>query len=195
MDAGRTTSAWPSPRHVARVGIVARFKPVHLGHAAVLRALVRCADTVVVGIGSANRYDMRNPFTAEESEQMIRSALSDVRTLRFLHVPDLGDGPRWRRMVKDLMGPMDLFATANAYVRDLMAEWYTVVHPATLVPPGERLRLDGSMVRRAMARGDNWRELVPVEVAGVLDRRGITARFRREFGLETLAQDAPRPVD
>jgi hypothetical protein len=51
------------------------------------------------------------------------------------------------------------------------------------------------MVRKAMARGEGWREMVPAAVAEILDHQGLVARFRREHGLATLALDAPEPVD
>jgi nicotinamide-nucleotide adenylyltransferase len=179
------------PDRVARIGMVARWKPVHLGHAAVLDALRARADDVAVGIGSANRYDVRNPFTAGESADMIRTLLAPGDAVRLIEVPDLGHGPRWRAMVAALLGPLDLFVTANAYVRDLMAATYPVVHPVWLLPPDRRIALDGTTVRRAMARGDAWRELVPGPVARLIDERGLADRFRREFGAETLAQEAP----
>jgi nicotinamide-nucleotide adenylyltransferase len=47
------------------------------------------------------------------------------------------------------------------------------------------------MVRRAMARGEDWRTLVPTAVARWLDERRLVERFRREFGLATLALEAP----
>ncbi len=53
------------------VGIIARFKPVHKGHAAILEALCERADLVYIGLGSPNKYDVRNPFSAKESEEMI----------------------------------------------------------------------------------------------------------------------------
>jgi nicotinamide-nucleotide adenylyltransferase len=43
--------------------MVARWKPVHRGHAVVLRALSDRAEQALIGIGSSNRYDSRNPFT------------------------------------------------------------------------------------------------------------------------------------
>lgn len=178
-------------RRLGRLGMVARWKPVHLGHAAVLDALVEHADEVLIGIGSSNRYDLRNPFTAEESEAMIRLVLGDHPGYRVLPVPDLGHGPRWRALVADLFGPLDLFVTANEYVRDLMREIYRVVHPVTLVPPERRIRLDATAVRRAMAQGEGWRSLVPAPVAEYLETQGLDRRFRREFGLATLALDVP----
>jgi nicotinamide-nucleotide adenylyltransferase len=171
--------------------MVARWKPVHLGHAAVLEALVEHADEVLIGIGSSNRYDVRNPFTAEESEAMIRRVLGDHPGYAVLPVPDLGHGPRWRAMVTELFGPLDLFVTANDYVRDLMCEVYRVVHPVALVAPERRVPLDATAVRRAMARGEGWKEMVPPEVAAWIEGEGLDRRFRREFGLATLALDAP----
>jgi nicotinamide-nucleotide adenylyltransferase len=176
---------------IARLGMVARWKPVHLGHAAVLEALVEHADEVLIGIGSSNRYDVRNPFTAEESEAMIRRVLGARGGYTVLPVPDLGHGPRWRAMVTELFGPLDLFVTANDYVRDLMREVYRVVHPVELVAPERRVPLDATAVRRAMAQGEAWREMVPPEVATWIEGEGLDRRFRREFGLATLALDAP----
>lgn len=171
--------------------MIARWKPVHLGHAAVLEALAEHADEVLVGIGSSNRYDVRNPFTPGESEAMIRLVLGGGGGYTVVHVPDLGHGPRWRAMVTGLLGPLDLFVTANEYVRDLMREVYRVVHPVQLLAPERRVRLDATTVRRAMARGEAWKEMVPPAVAAFIEAEGLDRRFRREFGLATLALDAP----
>jgi nicotinamide-nucleotide adenylyltransferase len=175
--------------------MIARWKPVHLGHAAVLEALVARAEQVQIGIGSSNRYDVQNPFTAAESAAMIRRVLGDRAGYSIVEVPDLGHGPRWRAMVSELLGPLDLFVTANSYVRDLMREVYPVVHPVSLIPPERRIAVDGTGVRKAMARGEGWREMVPPDVATYLEEEGIVQRFRREWGLATLALDAPQPID
>jgi hypothetical protein len=46
------------------------------------------------------------------------------------------------------------------------------------------------MVRRAIAQGGGWRELVPGEVAEYIIAKQLDERFRREFGLQALAMDA-----
>ena len=167
--------------------MVARWKPVHLGQAPVLRALCRVADEALIGIGSSNRYNLRNPFTEVETEEMIRNVLTTEENYRIISVPDLDDGPRWRVMVKDLFGPLDLFVTDNPYVAGLLTEFYEVTRPVTLVPEEERVAIDGTMVRREMALGDGWRELVPEPIEKYLTSNGLDDRFRREFGLQTLA--------
>ncbi len=176
-----------STTHFERVGMVARWRPVHAGHLPVLQALCQCATHALIGIGSSNRYNFRNPFTLDETTDMLRLALAGYENYTLIPVPDLDDGPRWRLMLLDLFGPLDCFVTANPYVASLMAADYTVVRPVTLVPEDERIAVDGSMVRAEMARGDGWKAWVPPEIADYITARQLDERFRREFGLQTLA--------
>ena len=175
----------------ARIGMIARWKPVHLGHAAVLRALASRADEVLIGIGSSNRVNVRNPFSAGETRAMLALALEEAAHVTVVDVPDLDDGPRWRAMVVEVFGDLDAFVTANPYVARLLAGDYPILRPVDLVPLDERVPVDGTGVRREMARGEGWRDLVPPEVARYIVEHGLDQRFRNEFGLETLALDAP----
>ncbi|MGE5072216.1 MAG: hypothetical protein ACM3MF_02225, partial [Anaerolineae bacterium] len=143
-----------------------------------------------IGIGSANRYDLRNPFTLEETTDMLRLALDGFSNYELIPVPDLDDGPRWRAMVIETFGPLDLFVTDNPYVFSLLRNDYRVERPVSLVPLDERVALDGTTVRQAMARGDGWKSMVPDAVREYIAGRGLDARFRAEFGLRTLAQVA-----
>jgi nicotinamide mononucleotide adenylyltransferase len=234
----------------ARLGMIARWRPVHRGHLAVLRALCDAAAEALIGIGSANRYNLRNPFTLEETTDMLRLALAgrggseaagretrsvsplaplgrggseaagretrsvsplaplgrggseaagrETRSVsplaphrrenyRLIPVPDLDDGPRWRVMVREMFGPLDAFVTDNPYVASLLREDYRLLRPVELIAETDRVAIDGTMVRAAMARGGEWQRLVPPEVAAYMTARGLDERFRREFGLQTLA--------
>ncbi len=177
---------------LARIGMIARWRPVHNGHLPVLRALCGQAGHAWIGIGSSNRYDLRNPFTLGETADMLRLALADFSNYTLIPIPDLDDGPRWRAMVLDLLGPLDLFLTDNPYVFSLLKEDYRVERPVSLVPLHERIPLDGTTVRLAMARGQDWGSMVPPPIAEYITSRGLDARFRREFGLQALAQTVER---
>ncbi|MEJ2211787.1 MAG: hypothetical protein P8129_22510 [Anaerolineae bacterium] len=180
----------PVDERVQRIGMIARWQPVHLGHAPVLRGLCDRAELALIGIGSANRHNARCPFTLEETGDMIRLVLGGRENYRLLPVPDLDDGPRWRLMVLDLLGALDLFVTDNPYVASLLADDYRLIRPVALVADEDKVPIDGTMVRREMARGEGWRDLVPAEVAAYITAHGLDERFRREFGLQTLALDA-----
>ena len=167
--------------------MVARWRPVHLGHAPVLRGMCDVGRVVLIGIGSSNRFNARSPFTAAEAEAMIRVVLGTRRNVTVVEVPDLDDGPRWREMVLRIFGSLDAFVTDNPYVASLLENDYRVVRPVSLVAPEDRCPIDGTMVRRAMARGDGWQDLVPPAVARFISEGGLDDRFRRDFGLQTLA--------
>ena len=176
-------------RSYHRIGMIARWRPVHLGQVPVLRGLCDHADHALIGIGSANRYNARNPFTVEETADMIRLVLDGRENYTLVSVDDLDDGPRWRAMVAGIFGPLDAFVTANPYVAGLLSDDYAILRPVALVAIEDRVRIDGTMVRRAMAQGDAWTDLVPDDVATYIRDHRLDERFRREFGLETLAME------
>jgi nicotinamide mononucleotide adenylyltransferase len=178
-----------SPRF-AKLGMVARWKPVHLGHTAVLRGLCRAAEQVVIGIGSSNRYNVRNPFTVSETRDMLTLALAAEDNWQVIEVPDLDDGARWRVMVHERLGDLSAFVTENPYVSHLMQAFYPIYRPVYFVPPAERIAIDGTMVRLALARGADWRALVSPAIADYLVENQLDQRFCREFGAETLALQA-----
>ncbi len=177
-----------SSANLNRIGMVARWRPVHLGQTPVLRALCEHTDEALIGIGSSNRYNLRNPFTLEETIDMLNLALAGYDNYQLIPVPDLDDGPRWRKMILELFGPLDLFVTDNPYVASLLNKDYGIIRPVRLVPEEEKIAVSGTMVRRTMAQGDSWQDLVPPEIAAYLIENGLDHRFRKEFGLQTLAQ-------
>jgi len=173
-----------------RIGMVARWRPVHLGHQAVLHNLCDQAEHALIGIGSAYRYNTRNPFTLDETRDMLRLVLQGRDNYSLIPVPDLDDGPRWRLMILEMFGPLDAFVTANPYVASLLKADYRLLKPVALVPAEQRVAIEGAMVRRAMARGEPWEHLVPSDVAAYLQSNHLVERFRQEFGLQTLALDS-----
>lgn len=173
--------------HFKKIGMIARWKPVHIGQAVVLRALCAHADQAYIGIGSSNRYNARNPFTLEETQDMLRLALYGRDNYTLIPVPDLDDGPRWRMLVLDLFGDIDLFVTDNPYVANLLRNDYRILRPVELIPSEEQVRADGTMVRAMMARGEGWQAWVEERCVLYIQEKKLDERFRREFGLETLA--------
>lgn len=68
--------------------IIGRFQPVHRGHEALIDAALWNSDHALVVIGSAQENGTaRNPFTAQEREQWLRTIYGD--RIHVLALPDL----------------------------------------------------------------------------------------------------------
>ncbi|MFH1589814.1 MAG: hypothetical protein ABIB43_04575 [archaeon] len=178
-----------------RLGFIGRFKPLHLGASAVLEGLCKEADEVIIGIGSSNKYNLRNPFTAEETEDMIDAYLSPnhsnysiVRIPDYAHIPKFNNGNVWTEHVLKEFGSLDAFVTGNEYVNKLLEPHYKIIHSAEFVPFEKRTRLRASAVRVEMARNGPWQSMVPEEVKEYLQNNSLIKRFKKEFGLETISK-------
>lgn len=180
---------------LGKVGVIGRFKPFHLGAAVMLEAICEQAEQVVIGIRSSNKYNARNPFTAAESREMVDAVLSPrfsnyevVEVPDFGHIPEYSDGSKWKEYVIEHFGKLDNFISGNGYVKDLLSQDYPIIHPASLIQVEKQVYIRAAMVRMEMAKGGNWKSLVPEQVAAYLESKGLVERFRKEFGLETLGQ-------
>jgi nicotinamide mononucleotide adenylyltransferase len=169
------------------VGMIARWQPVHLGHLVVLQVLCQRAETVKIGVGSANVQNVRSPFNLSEVSEMLDLVLAGYDNCLYIPLPDLNDGPRWREMVVEKFGQLEVFFTANPYVRDLLKEVYTIRHPVEIVPAEKRIPVTGTQVRIAFAKGEPYQHLLPESVAAYLEKNNLIDRFRQQYGLETLA--------
>ena len=138
--------------------------------------------------GGDNRCQVRQTVSSVRAELLDHAVVFNEDRLLSAHAD------RQDRLVVAAFGPLDAFVTANPYVARLLADDYPVLRPVDLVPPAERVPVDGTGVRREMARGEGWRPLVPPEVSDYIQAHGLDRRFRSEFGLETLALDAPPMV-
>jgi len=183
-------------KRLGRVGIIGRFKPLHLGGYVLLKSACNQSDIVTIGIGSSNKYNVRNPFTADESEQMIYEALMPYEfNFTIKQIPDFAhlgeeykDGKRWKEHVVGQFGELDYFLTGNSYVAGLLGDTYNVMHPTKIIPKKLWIKLRASEVRLRMAQGDDkWKKLVPEKVVDYLEKNGIVDRFVKEFGLESIA--------
>lgn len=176
-------------------GVIGRFKPVHKGAALMLETICEKADEVLIGMGSCNKYNARNPFTPEETKEMLELVLSPrftnysvIYIPDFAHIPEYSDGQKWREYVVKQFGKLGCLISGNEYVRELLANDYKIVEPFSLIPPEKQLWLKGSHVRLAIAEGKNWEHLVPDPVAEYIKKNRLQFRLTREFGLAILAE-------
>ncbi|MEK6816851.1 MAG: hypothetical protein AABY09_04515 [Nanoarchaeota archaeon] len=175
------------------LGVIGRFKPLHIGGELMLKAVCGNAERAVIGIGSCNKHNMRNPFTPEETKGMIDAVLapkysnySIVFIPDFAHIPEFSDGQRWRKEIVGRFGTLDAFVSGDDYVSDLLKDDYRIIKPTELIRPEDYVFVRSTMVRVAMAKGEDYSRMVSAQVSEYLERNGLVERFRKEFGLQTL---------
>jgi cytidyltransferase-like protein len=159
-----------------------RFQPFHNEHLDYLRAAWWSCERIIVGItnpdpsqiaeegtSSHRHLPPSNPFTYFQRMLMVREVLADEdippeRTYIVpfpIHFPD-----RWRYYVpREAVHFVRVFSEwEQAKVDRLRRHGYRVV----VLHPGTEKRIEATEVRRRLATGGNWEELVPPGVARVI---------------------------
>ena len=157
---------------------ITRAQPFHLGHLRVIRDILRENDRIIIAIGSAQVSRTRkNPFTAREREEMVSRALkaSRVKNYEIVRIPDLFNDQLWVARVNKVckfdrvysLNPWTVRCFRKAGIRVSRHKLYG--------------RLSGTDIRKRMAEGKPWKNLVPKSVFEYLE--GIDGA-RRLKGLE-----------
>jgi nicotinamide-nucleotide adenylyltransferase len=167
---------------------IGRFQPFHKGHLATIKFALESVTDLAIIIGSAQKsHESRNPFTAGERIMMIRAALSadkDIDMTRIMTIPvqDVDVHSLWTRYVDMLVPKYDVVFANDPFTLLLFKERGT----KTIEPPlHERDKLMATEVRKRMAKGEKWQELVPTQVVKVLVQINGVDRVRRIMQSDT----------
>lgn len=115
---------------------IGRFQPFHLAHMQTIEIALQHCQNVILALGSAqNERNTKNPFLAQEREQMILSNFSeeDQNRIKFVHVIDVYNDVKWVKLVKSLVnervqptdkvGLIGHFKDDSSYYLKLFPEW------------------------------------------------------------------------
>jgi nicotinamide-nucleotide adenylyltransferase len=161
-----------------RAFYIGRFQPYHNGHHAVLSAIARSADEIVIGIGSAQlSHELQNPFTAGERVLMLTRSLRGIGVPFYvIPIEDIRRNAIWAAHVMSMTPPFQIVHSANQLVVRLFAEAGISTHTDAM---HERDRHSGTEIRRRMIAGEAWEPLVPPEVAAVIAEVDGVGRLRQ----------------
>jgi len=164
---------------------VGRFQPFHNGHLDMVRRIVGAHDEIVIGIGSAQYSHTReNPFTAGERYEMIRRALDaeGIPSYHLVPIPDTHVHSVWVGHVVSLVPKFDVVFTNSPLVVRLFREKGFRVEE---LPLHKREVYSGTLIRRLIYEGGDWRSLVPKEVAAFILEIDGPQRIRETFRYST----------
>ncbi|MBI4599024.1 adenylyltransferase/cytidyltransferase family protein [Candidatus Uhrbacteria bacterium] len=146
---------------------IGRFQPFHNGHLIVLKGMVKLCKRIVIGIGSPHESGTaESPFSSAERHDMIQRALQGVdliplHDISLVDMPDGEDDAAWAKRCLELAGgDVAKVWTGNAWTQKSF-EAINVPVQAIKEVPG----ISATEVRRRMTAGEDWKKLVPPEVA------------------------------
>lgn len=159
-----------------------RFQPFHNGHLEVVKCVAGQVDKLIIAIGSAQEsHTPEDPFTAGERHLMISESLdaAGINNYHLIPIVDINRYSVWVAHVRSLVPPFEIIFTNNDLTARLFAEAGIEVRRTELY---DRERFSGKIVRRTIAAGGDWKDLVPVGTAKVIAMIDGEKRIRELAG-------------
>ncbi|MPW44969.1 nicotinate-nicotinamide nucleotide adenylyltransferase [Acinetobacter guerrae] len=147
---------------------IGRFQPFHLAHMQTVEIALQQSQNVILALGSAQpERNIKNPFLAEEREEMILSNFSedDQKRIHFVHVIDVYDDEKWVKQVKlrvnqivqpnSKIGLIGHFKDESSYYLKLFPEWIMVELDSL------KESMSATPIREAYYRGEIQKQAFP----------------------------------
>lgn len=159
-----------------------RFQPFHNGHLEYLRAALERCQTLIIGITNPDPSQIApeaesehrhlpeaNPFTFFQRLLMIREVIRDegIPPERVILIPFPVNYPdRWRYYLPP--GVVHYLRVFSPWERQKVERLRNYGYRVEVLQEGVAKEVEASEVRRRMASGEDWTELVPPAVARVI---------------------------
>ena len=155
---------------------IGRFQPFHLGHLHAVNYALAHADVLRLAIGSSNCFnEPENPFSIDQRRSMIQDSLDAETKKRItIHaIPDVQHHIRWLQLVQDTVPPFDVVFTNDPTTSRI---YQTHGMSVRGIPFYNRSDLSGTNIRRTIADGGDWSDLVPAPAIPIIE--SATERIR-----------------
>lgn len=141
---------------------IGRFQPFHLGHLDAIHQILARESSLIIAIGSA-QYDgtETNPYTYELRKEIIEASLAEAKIplgkFTIAPLPDIHDDTAWCDYIDKTLPSYRNVYTGSAKVKRLF-DAHGKHHVITL---DLRLPISSTEIRRKIASGEKWQDLVP----------------------------------
>ena len=163
-----------------RALFVGRFQPFHLGHLRAVEEILRHNDHVIIIIGSARQHDsLENPFSVDERIGMIKDSLlaEGISKFEISSVEDFHDDKLWTSAIKKAY-KFDAVYSQNPWTLECFRKNGIKVKKYRLY---HKRKYSGVNIRKTIAAGKEWKELVPPKVYGHIMRIKGEDRIKKLF--------------
>ncbi|MDO8269481.1 MAG: adenylyltransferase/cytidyltransferase family protein [Candidatus Levybacteria bacterium] len=149
--------------------VIGRFQPFHKGHEFLFERALELCDSIVVGIGSANKNSQKNPWKASSRRKMLQEFIKakgyEDRIIRIVNLYDNSDDDVWFRNLYKKIGHFDVTIGNNDWNNGII-ERHGI--PAVKVGFENREEWEGIQIRQLMKEKKPWEDRVPTYIRAVI---------------------------
>lgn len=152
--------------------LIGRFQPLHFGHIHLIRESLKQIETIMIGVGSAQNYQVHsddNPFSydlrARMLWDMVHQELWENRIPAVIPLTDDADDDVWRSIVLKQTGPIDVVVSNNDWVNGIFKR---VSIPTLSIPLYRRDLYEGKKIREILKDSETHQEYLPEYVWNIL---------------------------
>ncbi|MFH1390794.1 MAG: nicotinamide-nucleotide adenylyltransferase [Candidatus Diapherotrites archaeon] len=167
-----------TPTQRCRGLFVGRFQPYHTGHHQALLNALKKVDEMIIVVGSSKEsFQPENPFTAGERIEMIGAALHEEKIFEkcyIVPVEDIKEYALWTQRIKSFCPRFDIVFSNNPLVKELFeADGYKVERLVS-----DNGHIDSTTARDKILNNSSLDGLVPKSVENYLKKINAQKRIR-----------------
>lgn len=167
---------------------IGRFQPFHNGHLDIVKHILKNHKKIIIVIGSAEKsFEKRNPLTAKERQQIIKSTLkeAEIPSSKFKIIPlkNLNNFPNWANYILKNVPKIDVLYTGSKLVKDCFSGKYSKA--CTIKPPSikikkihKNIQISGALVRKMILENSAWEKFVSKSAAKLLKKWEVKLRLK-----------------
>lgn len=145
--------------------LIGRFQPLHFGHIYLIREALKQVETIQIGVGSAQDYQIHsdeNPFPYELRKRMLTEMIwhehMEDKVTAVIPLIDVPDDDEWREIVLKQTGPIDVVISNNDWVNGIFER----VHiPTISIPLYKRELYEGKKIREILKNSTKYQVYMP----------------------------------
>ena len=149
--------------------LIGRFQPFHNGHLYLIKKALQKVDKLIIGIGSANIIDERNPYSTNLRQEIIEivakeEKLSD-KIIQIISLDDFYNDKRWLEQIQKKAAKFDLVVGNNEWVNRILEK---AGYPILRIGFYQRFKYEGEKIRQLIREGKKWQDRVPKYLISLL---------------------------
>lgn len=164
---------------MTRALFIGRFQPFHNAHLLDVKKILKECDEILIAIGSSQEKNtLENPFSYNERKRMIENTLrsSKIKNFKIYPVPDLYNDKKWISYIRKNLPKFDYVYSGNRWTLACFRKHDSNVKKIRLIRG-----ISSTKIRKMMANRKEWEKLVPVEIAGYIQKIRGVGRIRKIY--------------